>query len=102
MTLNDAWAAFATDVITYYCFAWSYDFLDYPGFVGPFTKSIKELANSIHVAGHFPLVLKLLQSVPDFVVGKINPAVQPVFEFQDVGHMRQSSPRLRYGKLTKS
>ena len=84
VTLNDAWAAFATDVIMYYGFAWSYDFLSYPDFIAPFTNSIKELALSIHFAGHFPLFLKFLQSVPDSVVGIINPAMQPVFKFQNV------------------
>lgn len=84
VTMNDAWAAFATDVIMYYGFAWSYDFLNYPEFVTPFATSIKELALSVHVAGHFPLFLKFLQSVPNYVVGIINPAMQPVFQFQNV------------------
>ena len=82
--MNDVWAAFATDVIMYYGFALSYDFLSYPDFVTPFTTSIKELALSIHVAGHFPWFLKFLQSVPDYVVGIINPPMQPVFQFQNV------------------
>ena len=38
VTVNDAWAAFATDVIMYYGFAWSYDFLSYPDFIAPFTN----------------------------------------------------------------
>ena len=84
VSLNDAWAAFATDIVFFYSFAWSYNFLDYPDFVAPFTTSIKELANSIHVAGHFPWFLDLLQSLPDSALGIVNPAMVPVFRFQNV------------------
>ncbi|KAL8683908.1 MAG: hypothetical protein Q9186_000119 [Xanthomendoza sp. 1 TL-2023] len=80
---NDAWASLTTDVINYYSFAMSYDFQDYPDFVAPFTKSIKLLAQSLHLVGHFPWVLSLLQSLPDSVVGILNPAMVPVFQFQN-------------------
>ena len=61
ITLNDAGAAFAADVIVHYNFAWDYSFLTYSDLVAPFTESIKELALSIHVAEHFPWFLSLLQ-----------------------------------------
>ncbi|KAL8646419.1 MAG: hypothetical protein Q9226_006866, partial [Calogaya cf. arnoldii] len=80
---NDAWASLTTDVINYYSFAISYDFQDYPDFVAPFTKSIKLLAHSLHMVGHFPWFLTLLQSLPDPVVGILNPAMVPVFQFQN-------------------
>ena len=84
VSLNDAWAAYVTDVVIFYSFARSYDFLDYPDFIAPFTNSLKELANSIHVARHFPWFLKLLQSLPESALGFINPAMIPVFQFQNV------------------
>ena len=84
VTLNDMWAAFATDIIFFYCFAWSYDFLDYADFIAPFTTSLKQLANFVHIAGHFPWLLKVLQSLPDSALGIINPAMRPVFQFQNV------------------
>lgn len=83
-SFNDAWASLTTDVINYYSFAISYDFQDYPDFVAPFTKSIKLLAQSLHLVGHFPWVLSLLQSLPDSVVAVLNPAMVPVFQFQNV------------------
>ena len=84
INLNDAWAAYAADIIFFYSFAWSYDFLDYLDFVAPFTTSIKELTNSLHVARHFPWFLKLLQSLPGYAVGVIKPAMIPVFQFESV------------------
>ena len=82
--LNDAWATLTSDVINYYTFALSYDFQDYPDFVAPFTASIRLLAKSLHLMGHFPWFLSLLQSVPDSVVGVLNPAMRPVFQYQAV------------------
>ena len=81
--LDDAWAAYTTDVITFYSFAWSYDFLDSPNFANPFTTSTRGLAKSAHVAVHFPWFLKFIQSVPDTIVGIVNPAMRPVFQFQN-------------------
>ena len=91
--VSEAWAAFATDVIMYYVFAWSYDFLSYPDFIAPFTKSMKELFLSTHFAGHFPLFLRFLQSAPESVVGVINPGMRPVFKLQDVSSIPTSLNR---------
>lgn len=84
LSMTDVYATFATDIIFYYTFAWNYDFMSFPNFIAPFTESIKELALSIHVAGHFPWFLALLQSAPDSVVSVLNPAMRPVFRFQNV------------------
>lgn len=82
--LNGVWATLTSDLINYYLFGLSYNFQDYPDFVAPFTTSIKHLAYSVHVMGHFPWFLSLLQSVPDALVGILNPAMRPVFKYQAV------------------
>ena len=84
VNLNEAYAAFVSDAITWYTFAFSYNFLDFPDFITPFTTSIRKLAMSLHVAGHFPWFLTLLQSVPDSVVSILNPTMVPVFQFHGV------------------
>ena len=84
VNLNEAYAAFVSDAITYYTFAFSYDFLDFPDFITPFTTSIRKLAMSLHTAGHFPWILTLLQLAPNSVVGILNPMMKPVFEFHEV------------------
>jgi cytochrome P450 len=81
LNINEAWAAFVSDPITYYTFAFSYDFLDFPDFITPFTTSIRKLAQSLHIAGHFPWILTLLQSIPESLVAVLNPDMVPVFQF---------------------
>ena len=93
VNMNDAWATFATDVVTFYTFAWKYDFLNYPAFVAPFTSSTKGLVLLAHFAWHFPCFLKFLQSVPDTILGMINPAMRSVFQFQNVCPQLQRHPQ---------
>lgn len=92
VSMNEAYAAFVADAINYYTFAISYNFLDYPDFVAPFTTSIRQLALSLHMAGHFPWLLATLQALPETVVHMLNPLMVPVFRFHDVS----TKSRTRY------
>ena len=84
VVLNEAWAAYATDNVFFYCFARSYDFLSYPHFLAPFTTSLRWLMHSFHVMTHFPWVVTLTTSIPQPVLATVNRAMQPVFQFQNV------------------
>lgn len=87
VNMNEAYAAFVSDAINYYTFAISYNFIDYPDFVTPFTTSIRKLAMSLHMAGHFPWLLTLLQTLPESVTQILNPLMAPVFRFHNVSTM---------------
>lgn len=102
ITLNEAWGALATDSLTWYTFAKSYDFLDYPGFVAPFTSAIRELAYSIHVSTHFPWFLALLKSIPESYVAILNPPMKAVFEFHGVSSLSTSVPSRHIHSLTNT
>ena len=84
LSIGDAWAAYNTDILIYYTFAWTYDFLDFPDFKAPFTESVKELGNTSHVGTHFQWLVRLLQSLPDPVLAVLNPAMRPIIQLQDV------------------
>ncbi|KAI3541420.1 cytochrome P450 [Colletotrichum filicis] len=83
VNMNEAYAAFVSDAINYYTFAISYNFIDYPDFVTPFTTSIRKLAMSLHMAGHFPWLLTMLQTLPESVTQILNPLMVPVFRFHN-------------------
>ena len=84
VSLNDAYAAFTGDIVCYYSFAWSYNFLDYEDFVAPFAIAVREVANAIHVFGHFPWVRAFAASLPDRFLALMNPSMRPIFQFQKV------------------
>ena len=96
VSLNEAYSAITTDIIFHYTFAYDHDFLSYPDFVAPFTRSIKGMLAGIHVMQHFQWLRKLLQSLPDAVVCKLNPTMIPVVDFFNVSDLSRlaSGPRM--------
>lgn len=83
--LNEAWGAYVTDVLTWYVYALSYDFLDFPGFEAPFTTAIRNLVYSIPFTTNFPTLAKWLQRLPQWAVTMLDPKMKAVFEFRNVG-----------------
>ncbi|MCJ1462720.1 hypothetical protein MMC07_001323 [Pseudocyphellaria aurata] len=82
--LDDAFAAFTTDSIIYYAFARSYDFLNYPDFVVPFTTGIEKLFSMSQISQHFPWVFPFLESLPNFVSAIVQPSMVSFFTFRDL------------------
>lgn len=93
LVLNHAFAAFSFDIITYYAFARSFEYMEMPGFHGPFTDAAKELANTLHIMGHFPWLLAMLQAIPNSLAAVMNSHMGEVFAFHGVGttHTHTSS-----------
>ncbi|KAI0109167.1 cytochrome P450 [Nemania sp. FL0031] len=81
LILDDAYSALTSEVIVYYSFALSYNFLDLPEFKSPFTNAARKVALGVHAGGHFPWILWLQQSMPLSWVGFLNPVLKHVFEF---------------------
>jgi hypothetical protein len=82
--MNYAWATLTSDVVNYYTFAHSYDFVGYPDFDSPFTKAINNLARSLHTMGHFPWFLKFLQVIPQRLAGALDSNIKHVLQFHEV------------------
>lgn len=84
VVMNDAWATYTADVVTYYCFAWSWDFVGYPDFVAPFTATTTSLASLAHISWHFAWLNLFFQSLPDMVLGVVYPTMKPIIDLQQV------------------
>ena len=100
VAINDAWAAFTTDIIIYYCFGWTYDFLDCSDFVAPFTTAIQQLALTVHAGTHFPWLIKALMCIPPSIVTEMSRNTKPIFQFKDV--IFSPSPPPRFGTIQKA
>ncbi|KAG8529623.1 uncharacterized protein KY384_005103 [Bacidia gigantensis] len=83
LSLTDMWASFAAENIFAYTFAWSYNFLDSLDEKNPFLESNRELAQTVHVTGHYPQFLKFMQSIPESWVAVLNPSMKAIFDFQN-------------------
>ncbi|KAI1817362.1 cytochrome P450 [Poronia punctata] len=79
--IHECFTALSFDVITYYSFARSFEYIELPDFQGPFTSAFKQLASTLHTMGHFPWLLTALQSLPKSISIALNPQLAHVFEF---------------------
>lgn len=86
LSLTEAYHAFSTDNVMDYCFASNVDALDEEDFVGPFTRAVKSLAESVHVTTHFRWILSLLLSLPETGAKLLMPTMIPVFDFKRVSY----------------
>lgn len=82
--LDDVFAAFTTDIITYHAFARLYDFLNYPDFATPFMKEMDRLFDSVQICAHFPWLIPFMDSLPKFVSDVLLPSMVPFFSFREV------------------
>jgi cytochrome P450 len=78
LPLSRACMALTTDIITEYAFAKSYDQLDSPNFQDTLHEALVAIYVTGHFALHFPILFPLLDSLPDWLVIKMQPALLPV------------------------
>jgi cytochrome P450 len=84
LPLSRAFMALTTDVITEYAFAKSYDQLDSPDFQDTLHEALVAIYTTGHFALHFPIVFPILDSLPDWLVTKMEPRLLPVVGLRKV------------------
>lgn len=82
--LNRAWMALTTDVITEYAFAKSYDQLDSPDFQETLHDALVAIYTTGQFALHFSIVFPILDTLPDWLVSKMEPRLLPVIGLSKV------------------
>ena len=91
LPLSKCWFALTTDIITQYAFAKSYDHLDSEEFkdTETFHKGFLIMHTSGLVIQHFPWLYTILDSLPDWVIEKINPTLKHLTDFRLVVFLLQ-------------
>jgi hypothetical protein len=84
LPLSRAWMALTTDIITEYTFANSYNQLDSPNFRDTLHEALVAIYTTGHFALHFPVVFPILDSLPEWLVFKAQPAITPVVGLRKV------------------
>jgi cytochrome P450 len=77
-------ASVTIDIVTSYAFGKSYNFLDAPEFVSPFTNMAESFKKAAQLSVQFPWLPRLLASLPESWVAAISPMVIPSFQFRKV------------------
>lgn len=84
LTVDRMWSALTTDVISSYAFAKSMGHLESPGFKDSFHESTVLITKAMMVGVHFPLLMPILDSIPVWIVKKMQPDLQVAIGFKDV------------------
>jgi cytochrome P450 len=84
LTMSLVYMAFSSDIITEYCFAAPYNYLDHPNFNAQFF----EMAVSVHgiapLARRVPWLMPLMDSIPPFIVAKMDPGMALFIQFREI------------------
>ncbi|PLB36812.1 cytochrome P450 [Aspergillus candidus] len=81
--MNDAFSCMTTDVVTEYAFAKSYNFLDSPTFQPNFHRAIIAGSDMGPWIKQFPVLMPLMNILPNWLVMKVNPEAAIFLQFQE-------------------
>ena len=84
LVLNDMFGSFASDIITKLAFAKSYDFIEEPDFRSDLSNGVKNMVETAHMTTQFPFLVSLMNALPDSLVCKGFPIMEPVLKFRAV------------------
>ncbi|RAK96671.1 cytochrome P450 [Aspergillus ibericus CBS 121593] len=82
VNLSNAFAALASDVITYYCFGKRWGFVEDEHFRSEIHKNNEENTEHCHLDRFFPFVPELMRRIPGQVLALLLPSKAAAFEFQ--------------------
>lgn len=86
LPLHRAWTAYAGDVVTEFCFAKAYGHLDSPDFKETFHEAMHAACESSTVLMQFPWLWPVMNSLPDWLVLKLEPNMYMHIQVQQVSH----------------
>lgn len=92
--LDRAWIALTSDVISEYAFARSFDNLDLANFEDePFKPCLETTYTTGNFTLHFPVVMSLLDRLPDALVTRLKPELAPFIKFRRDGERQVADIR---------
>ena len=93
LRIHPIFKAFASDIITTYAFGDSFHFLDADDWGDSYFSSTDKYFGLTHVFGHFPIVMKLVDNMPTWLLRLMIPNLTEMSEKQMVSvTLRPSSP----------
>ncbi|SMQ52984.1 unnamed protein product [Zymoseptoria tritici ST99CH_3D7] len=100
LSTEDMWSCWTSDIIAAYSFGDDDNLIGLPGFKSPLRDSLNELLEPMHWIVQFPILKRILFSLPQWFVLIINPSIRPVIamkngvlrRIQDVRNSVRQSP----------
>lgn len=95
-------AALTADVITYYCYGWSYGYLDNPNSAqsNDLVDAVAGLMNMFHINRFFPFLITVFLAAPPAVVLWLQPQMASLFDVK--ARLRQQAQDALHKKSAKN
>ncbi|KAF2119264.1 cytochrome P450 [Lophiotrema nucula] len=81
VSLNKMWGCVSSDSIVGYAYERQYNFVDQPEFAAPLNQAMMDLLEPVHWVVQFPLLNTIMQSLPDWLLVKMEPKMESVVKF---------------------
>lgn len=92
LRMHPIFKAYASDIITTYAFGDSFHFLDAEDWGNAYFSSTDKYFGLTHVFGHFPIVMKLVNNMPTWLLGLMIPNLTEMSEKQMVSPLCDPPP----------
>ena len=89
VNLRYAFNAMNLDIITDYSFGKSFNCLEQDDFACVWADIVDSVSRQTQINKQFPFMLRLMRSLPIWVVQKLNPDMMTLINFQIVGHKQR-------------
>jgi cytochrome P450 len=84
LTISLVYMAFSSDIITEYCFAAPYNYLDHPDFNAQFFEMSVSVLGIGPLARRLPWLMPLMDMIPPSIVTKMDPGMGLFVQFREV------------------
>ncbi|KAL4805094.1 cytochrome P450 [Aspergillus unguis] len=103
LAVNDMFGCWIADIIIEYCFERQCTFIGEPEFKSAFVSSVFDMLEPVHWATQFPWMGRVMQMLPDSVLGWLNQQMKNMLDFQGELHVQvEDSLRSAQEKDTKN
>ena len=84
VNLFNVYACFTADVVGQYAFAHTYNLLEDPDFSPWWHELLMDVSKNSHTLKQFPWMLPMMQSMPHWLVRRVDPGMMALIDFQAV------------------
>ncbi|EME79333.1 uncharacterized protein MYCFIDRAFT_34742 [Pseudocercospora fijiensis CIRAD86] len=83
LSLHHFWDCYASDNIMAFAFDQHHDFVNSPNFHSSISEGMDAITEMSNIFKYLTYVPKMMEKLPSWLVGKLNPAILPVLKVQD-------------------
>ena len=101
LQIDDAFAAFTSDLISQYAWGVSSGFLDDEHFNNKFRNALDEMSGLFHVNKFFPVLSTIFGAMPRWLLGRLKPGATAILDMQDMAAQQSAAQKTTAAKSSR-